>query len=181
MDVMHSGFSRWLRRGCGIVIVLLFWDVAVLSAAKCQTDVTVASNHESLLLVVNNDTVDHVLETLDKKTNSRYHSAKPLNKIVNGTFSGPLWQVLSRILDGFNYALVNKPAGAEIFVYGPSNSHAVEAPLVTPTLVRNGTTEPGANMTPLGFRRPSAKSYLRSAGYGDPRGAPVLPIGDASR
>jgi hypothetical protein len=180
MDAMHSGFFRRLRRGCGISILVLFWDVAVFSTAKCEAHVAVAGNHESLLVVVDNDTVDHVLEALGNKANSRYHSAKPLNKIISGSFSGSLWQVLSRILDGFDYAVVGKPAGVEIFVYGASNSYAVQAP-PSAQPVKNETTAIGANVAPLRFPRPPTKSYSSLATYGDPRVAPVLQAGGGSR
>lgn len=180
IQLMDAVFRR-LRRGCGISILLLIWDVAVLPTAKCEAHVAVEGNPLSLQVVVDDDTVDHALEALDKATNSRYHSAKPLNKIISGSFSGAFWQVLSGILDGFDYVVVGQTAGFEIFVYGASSTVAVQAPPSAQARVRRETRAIGTNLAPLRFPRPPTKSYSWLAAHSDPRVAPVLQTGGDSR
>jgi hypothetical protein len=77
---------------------------------------------------VENDTVGHVLEALGQTGNLRYGSAAPLEKVIDGSYSGSLGHVLSRILVGFDFVVHYNPRGVEVFVYEASG----EAPPMPP-------------------------------------------------
>jgi hypothetical protein len=77
---------------------------------------------------VDNDTVAHVLEALGQNGDLHYGSAAPLNKVIGGSYSGSLGQVLSRVLVGFDFVVHYNPQGVEVFVYEASG----EAPPMPP-------------------------------------------------
>jgi len=82
---------------------------------------------------VENDTVGHVLEALGQNVSLHYRSAAPLNKIIGGSFSGSLGQVLFRILVGYDFVIRHDPEGVEIFVFGESSTAPIPpAPIEPP-------------------------------------------------
>ena len=79
---------------------------------------------------VENDTVGHVLETLGQNVSLHYRSAAPLNKVIGGSFSGSLEQVLSRVLAGYDFAVRYNLQDVEIFVVGKSGVAPIPPPPV---------------------------------------------------
>jgi hypothetical protein len=98
---------------------------------------------------VENDTVGHVLETLSQNGKLRYRSAARLNKVIGGSFSGSLGQVLSRILVGFDFVVRYSPQGVEVFVFRESGA----APIPSSPIEASPTPEtapPAPNMAAVG-------------------------------
>ena len=77
---------------------------------------------------VTNDTVGHVLEALSEKGTLRFRSTAPLDKVIGGSFSGSLEQVVSQILTGFDFVIVDKPQGVEIVVFEESGAKPTSPP-----------------------------------------------------
>ena len=73
---------------------------------------------------VENDTVGHALNALRQTGSLRYRSLAPLDKVIGGRFSGSLGEVLSRILDGFDFAVVYNQHSVEVLVYGESRANS---------------------------------------------------------
>jgi hypothetical protein len=63
-------------------------------------------------------TIADVLAGLATAFNIRYRSSIALNDVRNGTYSGPLRQVISRVLDGYNYVIKYEDSKLNIIVVG---------------------------------------------------------------
>ena len=85
---------------------------------------------------VENDTVGHVLEALGRNGNLHNRSATPLNKVIDGSFSGSLGQVLFRILDGYDFVIRHDPESVEVFVFGESGAAPIALPVPPPSECR---------------------------------------------
>jgi hypothetical protein len=60
-----------------------------------------------------------------------YRSAVVLDELRDGTYTGSLRYVIGRLLDGYNYFIVeNNNAALDVFVVGKSDGHATPSPTV---------------------------------------------------
>ena len=50
----------------------------------------------------------------------------------NGTFKGPLREVVKRVLDGYNYVINTRDNGLDVVVVGPASAVAVPPPRPVP-------------------------------------------------
>jgi hypothetical protein len=73
-------------------------------------------------------TIADVLGGLAAAFNIRYRSSIALNDVRNGTYSGPLRQVISRVLDGYNYVIKYEDSKLNIIVVGKVGEQATAAP-----------------------------------------------------
>jgi hypothetical protein len=73
-------------------------------------------------------TIADVLGALAAAFNIRYRSSIALNDVRNGTYSGPLRQVISRVLDGYNYVIKYEDSKLNIIVVGKVGEQAAPAP-----------------------------------------------------
>jgi hypothetical protein len=115
------------RRFHGLAAVGLVC-LSALSATRADAAVAVDGGRDDMQVRVENDSVDHVLEALSQKGNLHYRSTRPLNKVIGGSFSGSLAQVVSRILVGFDFVVRYSPPRVEIFVFGESGEAPSQAP-----------------------------------------------------
>ena len=98
--------SRWkLRRLPALALVCL----AAASSGQADAEVAVDGGRHEMHVNVTNDTVGHVLEALSEKGTLRFRSTAPLDKVIGGSFSGTLGQVVSQVLTGFDFVIVDKP------------------------------------------------------------------------
>jgi hypothetical protein len=73
-------------------------------------------------------TIADVLSGLASAFNIRYRSSIVLNDVRNGTYSGSLRQVISRVLDGYNYVIQYEDSKLNIIVVGKVGEQAPAAP-----------------------------------------------------
>jgi hypothetical protein len=60
-----------------------------------------------------------------------YRSAVVLDELRDGTYTGSLRYVIGRLLDGYNYFIVeNNNAALDVFVIGKSDGRATPSPTV---------------------------------------------------
>jgi hypothetical protein len=95
-------------------------------------------------LKVENDTVGHVLEILSQNGKLRYRSTAPLNKVIGGSFSGSLGQVLSRILIGFDFVVRYSSKGVEVFVFRESDAAPIASPAIEASPTDDASPAPNA-------------------------------------
>jgi hypothetical protein len=62
--------------------------------------------------------------------NIRYRSAIALDDILDGAYAGSLGRVLSRVLDGYDYAIKQDNAKFEVIVVGKRGEQADSAPII---------------------------------------------------
>jgi hypothetical protein len=85
----------------------------------------------ALQLDVHQATLGDVLTALGR-FNIQYRSQSALNGMVDGTYAGSLGHVLSRVLDGYNYAIKQSNAKLEVIVIGRRGEQASPAPIIIP-------------------------------------------------
>ena len=107
--------------------------LSALSPTQANAEVVIDGGRDEMQVRVENDTVGHVLEALGQNGNLHYRSATPLSKVVDGSFSGSLGQVLFRILGGYDFVIRHDPEGVEIFVFGESGAAPIPPPPIEPT------------------------------------------------
>ena len=120
---------RGFRRFAALELVCL----SALSATQANAEVVIDGGRDEMQVRVENDTVGHVLEALGQNGNLHYRSATPLSKVIDGSFSGSLGQVLFRILGGYDFVIRHDPEGVEIFVFGESGAAPIPPPPIEPT------------------------------------------------
>ena len=101
-----------------------------LSGTRADAEVRVDGGRDEMPVRVENDTVRHVLEALGQTVSLHYRSAAPLNKVIGGSFSGSLEQVLSRVLAGYDFVVRYNLRAVELLVVGKSGAAAVPPPSV---------------------------------------------------
>jgi hypothetical protein len=133
----------------GLVCLMAF------SATAADAEVVVEGDRDQMQVTVDSDSVDQVLEALGQKENLHYRSTAPLNKVIDGSFSGSLGHVLSRILVGFDFVVRYNPQGIEIFVYEesgetpvPPQALVVDSPRPRPPSRVPGRAAVGPNVGP---------------------------------
>jgi hypothetical protein len=90
----------------------------------------------ALHVVVHQATLAIVLSAL-ATFNVRYRSSVELDEAIEGTYAGSLGRVVSRVLDGYNYATKQNGSNVEVIIFGRRGESAVPAPIIIPVLRRS--------------------------------------------
>jgi hypothetical protein len=102
---------------------------AVARASDTLADsLRVQGNVEAVQLDVRHKTIGYVLSALAADFNVAYQSSSALNEELNGRYAGSLGQVLSRVLDGYDYVIKRENARLSIIIFDRSGGRAVAAP-----------------------------------------------------
>jgi hypothetical protein len=112
------------------LLVLGLVCLSAFSPTAANAEVAVDGDRDQMQMSVDNDTVGRALEALGQKEKLQFHSSTPLNKVIGGSFSGSLEQVLSRVLAGYDFAVRYNLQDVEIFVVGKSGVAPIPPPPV---------------------------------------------------
>src|SRR4051794_40201092 len=74
-------------------------------ATLAYADVHVEGTPAAVRINTSQDTIADVLSAFASPFNLKYRSAVPLDAAANTSYSGSLGQVISRLLDGYNYVV----------------------------------------------------------------------------
>jgi hypothetical protein len=123
------------KRGC------LLWAVTALACGVVTTasaEVHVEGNLSALRVTTSGDALSDVLSAFGVLLPVKYRTSVPLNVEINGAYSGSLSQVVSRLLDGYNYAIKQDSGLTEIIIFGKRGEAAVapEVPVAKGALSR---------------------------------------------
>ncbi|SRR6266566_2086796 len=104
------------QRRCVFVLSVVFvCSLPTIASAEVHVEGSPAVVRVS----TSRDTISDVLSALAATFNVRYRTAIPLNATADATYSGSLQQVISRLLDGYNYVLkTDDSKTSEIVVFG---------------------------------------------------------------
>ena len=69
--------------------------------------------------------------------NVRYRSSVGLDEVIEGSYAGSLRQVVSRVLEGYNYATKQNGSYVEVIIFGRRGESAVAAPIIIPVRRRS--------------------------------------------
>jgi hypothetical protein len=85
----------------------------------------------ALRVEVRQTTIADVLSAL-ARFNIRYRSSTGLDEVLDGTYAGPLGQVVGRLLNGYDYAAKRDGLKLEVTVFGKRGEIADSASIVVP-------------------------------------------------
>ena len=85
----------------------------------------------ALRVEVRQTTIADVLSALGR-FNIRYRSSTGLDEVLDGTYAGPLGQVVGRLLNGYDYAAKRDGLNLEVTVFGKRGEIADSASIVVP-------------------------------------------------
>jgi len=120
---------------------LLVAAMAAMGSTSVRAEVSVKGNITALRIDASQASISQILAAVGATFNVRYRTAISLDAPINGTYTGSLGEVISRILDGYNYVVKNQEGSTEIMVFGRRGEHAVAAPPPAPPPPRHSATE----------------------------------------
>ena len=99
----------------------LFGAVTALACSlgsAASAEVRVAGDLNALRLSANGDKLSDVLSAFGTLFPVKFRTSLPLTAEVNGAWTGSFSQVVSRLLDGYNYVIKKDQGLTEILVFG---------------------------------------------------------------
>lgn len=125
---MTGTASRALVRGrrplLGLAVALCL-AVPAAGVSTSRADVDVAGTASDLRVTTSQDRAAEVLAVLATRFSVKYRAAVPLDHTLSGTYSGSLEQVLSRLLEGYNYVTKHDGGTIEVIVFGKNGERPV--------------------------------------------------------
>lgn len=109
---------------------------AVPIAKRGESVLHIAGDAAALAVEVRQARIADVLTAL-AGFNIRYRSSIALDEILDGAYAGSLGRVLSRVLDGYDYAIKQDNAKFEVIVVGKRGEQADSAPIIKPVQQRS--------------------------------------------
>jgi hypothetical protein len=91
--------------------------------------VRIKGDAKAVELDVHRATLADVLTAL-ARFNIRYRSPVALNEVIDGAYAGSLSHVLSRLLDGYNYAIKQGGAEIDVIIVSRHGEQAIPAPII---------------------------------------------------
>lgn len=116
------------KRGCLQAAVAA---LACSLATAASAEVHVEGDLSALRVTTSGDALSDVLSAVGVRLPVKYRTSVPLNAEIKGAYSGSLSQVVSRLLDGYNYVIKQDRELTEIIVLGKRGEAAV-VPEVVP-------------------------------------------------
>jgi hypothetical protein len=101
-----------------VALMLACAVVLVPQAAAAETRVSGAP--DAVRVDAREASLDEVFGALAAKFNLQYRTNVPLDRPVNGAFSGSLSRVIARLLDGYDHVVKRGPTGIEVIILGIS-------------------------------------------------------------
>jgi hypothetical protein len=93
-------------------------------------DVRVQGSADAVRVEARDATGTEILAALASRFGLSYRGST--DSRFNGTFKGPLREVVKRVLDGYNYVINTKNDGLDVVVVGPASAAAVPPPRPVP-------------------------------------------------
>jgi hypothetical protein len=107
---------RSLRRGIHAALWLGALVAGVSTASRAE--INVEGTATAMRVTTSQDRMSDMLSALGAAFNVRYRTAVGLDDVVSGTYSGSLRQVLSRLLDDYNYVIRTDQDTIDVVVVG---------------------------------------------------------------
>jgi hypothetical protein len=109
--------TRFISVACWMLAGL----VTPLGSLPARATVDVQGTSASVHVVAHNAKVSDVLRALTETLKSfRYNETTNLDEVISGSYSGPVQDVLGRILRGYDYVITTQGTAIDILVVGKS-------------------------------------------------------------
>jgi hypothetical protein len=99
--------------------------VLAASATSARADVEIRGDPSGVHMEASQATRWEALAALGSAFGLRYRTSAPLEGTLTGTYAGSLAQVLSRVLDGYDYVVKTEEGSTEVIVIGRHGNRAV--------------------------------------------------------
>ena len=106
-------------------------------ATTVRAEVRVEGGASAVHVTTSRDAISDVLSALAATFKVRYRSEIPLNAAADPSYAGSLEQVISRLLDGYNYVIKRDRETVEIVVIGRRGALAIPPPAPATPAVNN--------------------------------------------
>lgn len=108
---------------------MLFFTLALVGSAEFAfAEVKVVGPAEALRVTAREHKLSDVLSSVASHLGGKYRTAIELEALTSGTYSGSLGQVMSRLLDRYNYVIKQNGEQREIIVLGKRGGATMPAP-----------------------------------------------------
>jgi len=97
-------------------------------AASARAEVHVEGSPSAVRITTGQDAIADVLSAVATAFNVRYRTAIPLDAAASAIYSGSFGQVISRLLNGYNYVIKTDQETTEIVVFGRHGEVAIPPP-----------------------------------------------------
>jgi hypothetical protein len=97
-------------------------------AASARAEVHVEGSPAAVRITTGQDAIADVLSAVAATFNVGYRSAIPLDAPANAAYSGSFGQVISRLLNGYNYVIKTDQGSTEIVAFGRRGEVAIPPP-----------------------------------------------------
>ena len=130
----HARHAIGSRR---FALAILSVAVTLGASVACgRAEVSIQADRAVVHLEASKAPLSEVLSALESKFSIRHRTSVPLDQSVSGTYRGSVRHVLSRLLRGFNYYIVDTAeGGVEITVVGRPGAAAVGSLLAAPQVM----------------------------------------------
>jgi type II secretory pathway component GspD/PulD (secretin) len=107
---------------------------------SAHADVQVSGKAEAITIEANDASLEEVLAALGTNCGLQYRYPADFNHSFSGTFAGSLPQVLSRLLQGYNFVVKSSESGTSVVIYdlNAGNGGGIDT-------TRNSLSQPPAN------------------------------------
>jgi hypothetical protein len=124
--------KRRKRRHWLLAVMALGCGLATTACAHAE--VRVEGNPDVLRVTSSGDALSEILSAFGASFAVKVRSSVPLNESINGAYAGSLSQVVSRLLQDYNYVIKQDQGLREIIVFGrKGKGEAVAAPRELPS------------------------------------------------
>jgi hypothetical protein len=122
-------FSDWRARAAAALAVV------IVTAGTIHAEVRVNGDARAVQVDATRSNVAEVLSALETAYGLRVNTSTALERPVSGTFTGSLAQILSRMLEGYNYFIRHQATKIEVTIIGLEGDRAaaVARPRPPPT------------------------------------------------
>ena len=102
----------------GTAFAALLASITAADPIGARAEVRVQQGRTSLRIEVSQSQVAEALLALGQVADVRHSTAVPLDRVIDGTYSGSLEQILARLLDGYSYWIKKRGSSVEVIVVG---------------------------------------------------------------
>jgi hypothetical protein len=93
----------------------------VLLLQPCAAaEIRVSGAPEAVRIEAREASLEEVFRALVAKFELHYHAKVPLDRPVNGVFTGSLSRVMARLLEGYDYVVKRSADGTQVMILGVS-------------------------------------------------------------
>jgi len=126
-----GALKRWFLQCHGCAAAAL--AIAIVTGGPAHADVRVNGDVSAVRVEATTSNVAEVLAALESAYHVRVNTVVVLDSSVGGTFTGSLTQVVSRLLEGYNYFIRRRASEIEVTVVGSRGDQAIAVEQLRPS------------------------------------------------